>query len=93
MSMEEKARILYEVVVGECYCDWGIFQENVRTSSDKGKSFRESFRKCNSKEDIVSLVNQYIYEKRYGSKNQHSKRVKGTFEETARLCRCGICRN
>ena len=60
MKKKKKARILYEVVVGECYCDWGIFQENIRTSSDRGKSFRETFRKCNSKKEIVSLVNQYI---------------------------------
>ena len=58
MSVAEKAQILFDIVVNECYCDWMIFQENVRSQGDA--EFRKNLGKCNSKEDLQKLVNQYI---------------------------------
>ena len=50
---------LQDIVIGECFCDWGIFCENVKSNGGT-KDFESKLFKCKSHDDIVNLVNQYI---------------------------------
>ena len=60
MSISQKAELLVSIVVRENCCPWEIFQENVKTSSGGDKAFRDKLKTCNTKEELVDLVNQYI---------------------------------
>jgi len=50
---------LFDIVVNECYCDMGIFYENVK-SYESMASFNKKLNACKTREDIMKLVNQYI---------------------------------
>ena len=55
-AMKELVIQLQDIVIGECFCDWGLFQE--RISDDK--QFTTKLLKCRTHDDIVGLVKQYI---------------------------------
>lgn len=57
-KIKELVTMLQDVVIGECFCDWGIFCENVH--SMRQKAFDDKLFKCKTHEDIVNLVNEYI---------------------------------
>ena len=57
--MFDRVGTLFEVVVNENYCDWGIFNENVR-NNDSLESFKKKLEACETREDVQKLVNQYI---------------------------------
>ena len=58
-KIKELVTMLQDVVIGECFCDWGIFCENVRNNGGL-KAFESKLYKCNAHDDIVKLVNEYI---------------------------------
>lgn len=58
MTTPEKIDILQDIVINECYCLWDLFIENVNNAGQY--EFREKFQKCNSREELRKLVNQYI---------------------------------
>lgn len=57
--MFDRVGTLFDVVVNENYCDWGIFNENVR-NNDSLESFKKKLEACETREDVQKLVNQYI---------------------------------
>ena len=57
--MFDRVGTLFDVVVNENYCDLGIFYENVK-NCESFESFKKKLNACESHEDVVKLVNQYI---------------------------------
>ena len=58
MPRERKLYIL-QGIVAECYCEWDVFCANVLDTDGRDK-FTEKLDKCNSREELESLVNEYI---------------------------------
>lgn len=59
MSKKAKLAELRNIVVCECFCDFEIFCANVLDTDGK-EVFNEKLNKCNSREDLIDLVNEYI---------------------------------
>lgn len=59
MSRNSKIKMLRSIVVEECFCDFETFCENVLDTDGK-EVFNEKFAKCNTREDLINLVNEYI---------------------------------
>jgi hypothetical protein len=57
MTVKQKMFEL-ECIVYDCYCSMEMFLENVKSCGEV--EFRTKFKKCNSHDDLVKLVNQYI---------------------------------
>jgi hypothetical protein len=51
--------LLLKSIVAENFCDFDTFCGNVLEADGKEK-FRQKLSKCNSREDLESLVNEYI---------------------------------
>lgn len=51
--------LLLQSIVAENFCDFDTFCGNVLDTDGKEK-FRQKLSKCSSREDLESLVNEYI---------------------------------
>lgn len=51
---------LYDIVVNECYCIWGLFLENVANEGYTKAQFEAEVKKCKSKDELRRLVNRFI---------------------------------
>ena len=58
MSRKQKISILCSIV-NECFCDIETFSQNVLDTDGK-EVFTKKLDKCSSREDLESLVNEYI---------------------------------
>lgn len=58
MSREKKLYTLQNIVA-ECCCEWEVFCGNV-LDTDGREKFTEKLDRCNSREELESLVNEYI---------------------------------
>lgn len=58
MSRKQKISLLCSIV-NECFCDVETFCANVLDTDGK-KKFTEKLDKCNSREELENLVNEYI---------------------------------
>lgn len=51
---------LYDIVVNECFCIWGLFLENVANEGWTRKKLETEAAKCKDRDALRKLVNQFI---------------------------------